>query len=322
MSKKIIPKLSYMAESNYVPIPPSEKDLQTITADFWFKVSDDFKQLEGLCFDREGKNLYLLEVFEGSIMKIDLTSMELSEVFNAAGMNPASLKIHKDGRLFVCCLGDFKKGHVFAITPNGGNFETIIPQDAGFVVDDMVFDSKGGFYFTDFVGESCNPTGGVYYVSPDFKKIRPITKNMSGPNGVALSVNEQVLWITETNGGRLHMVELEEDGVTIPPFGTCVPYHFTGSLGPDSCCIDSEDNLYIAMYNQGRVMVFNPNGFPIGQVLIPGREKGHNLRTTHPMLIPGTDDLLICTNDGPRGWGSSIFCAKGFAKAHKSFQFK
>jgi Gluconolactonase len=145
---------------------------------------------------------------------------------------------------------------------------------------------------------------------------------MSGPNGIALSVNERVLWVTETNANRLHLIELEDDGISVPPFGTCVPYRFTGYLGPDSCCIDSDDNLYVAMYNQGRVMVFNRHGFPIGQILIPGRERGHNLRTTHPMFIPGTDDLLICTNDWTQGEGSQIFCAKGFAKAHKGYQFK
>jgi len=321
MSKKNVQKLSYMAESGYVPIPPAEKDLQTVTANFWFKVSDEFKQLEGLCFDREG-NLYLLEVFGGSIMKIELATMKIREIYKAEAMNPAAIKIHKDGRLFICCLGDFKKGLVFAITPDGNNYETIVPTDAGHVVDDMVFDSKGGFYFTDFVGESCNPTGGVYYVSPDFKTITPVMKNMSGPNGIALSTNERVLWVTETNANRLHLIELEDDGLTIPPFGTCIPYRFTGYLGPDSCCIDSEDNLYVAMYNQGRVMVFNRHGFPIGQVLIPGRESGHNLRTTHPMLIPGTDDLLICTNDWTNGEGAQIFIAKGFAKAHRGFQFR
>ncbi len=172
MNKKIVQKLSYMAESRYVPIPPAEKNLQTVTADFWFKVSDDFKQLEGLCFDRES-NLYFVEVFGGAIMKLDLSTMKLTEIYQAKGMNPAALKIHKDGRLFVCCLGDFKKGFVFAITPDGKNYETIIPQEAGYVADDMVFDSKGGFYFTHFIGESFNPTGAFIMSPPPSRPLPP-----------------------------------------------------------------------------------------------------------------------------------------------------
>ena len=91
----------------------------------------------------------------------------------------------------------------------------------------------------------------------DFKSITPVIQNISVANGVALSTDERVLWVTETTTNRLHRIELEEDGVTIAPFGATIPYYFTGHEGPDSCCIDSDDNLYVAMYGQGRVLVFN-----------------------------------------------------------------
>ena len=116
----------------------------------------------------------------------------------------------------------------------------------------MVFDSKGGFYFTDFRGYSTNPLGGVYYVAPDFRTVTPIIQNISVANGIALSKDEKVLWVTETTANRLHRIALEDDGVTIQPFGATIPYYFTGHEGPDSCCIDSDDNLYVAMYGQGQ----------------------------------------------------------------------
>jgi sugar lactone lactonase YvrE len=58
---------------------------------------------------------------------------------------------------------------------------------------------------------------------------------------------------------------------------------------------DADGNLYVAMYGQGRVMVFNKNGLPIGQVLLPGRRDGHNLRSTSmafPTLVPTTFTFL------------------------------
>jgi lactonase len=302
----------------FAPIPPSEQALPTTTAKPWFKVSDSFLQLEGLCFDRAG-NLYFLEVFGGTIYKLDTATQRLSEIYRAEGQNPAAVKIHRDGRLFVCCLGDFKSGEIFSIDPDGANRRTILD---GFVADDMVFAKDGSFYFTHFIGSSCEPTGGLYHVSADFETVTPILEKMAGPNGIALSTSERMLWATETNANRLHLIELNESGTSIAPYGTSVPYHFTGFHGPDSCSIDSADNLYVAMYCQGRVMAFNRFGFPIGQILMPGRERGHHLRTTHPMMMPGTDDLLICTNDHDGGEGSWIFHAKGFATAHKGFQFQ
>ena len=85
----------------------------------------------------------------------------------------------------------------------------------------------------------------------------PVIQNISVANGIALSTDEKVLWVTETTTNRLHRIQLEDDGVTIAPFGATIPYYFTGHEGPDSVCIDSDDNLYVAMYGQGRVLVFN-----------------------------------------------------------------
>ena len=149
-------------------------------------------------------------------------------------------------------------------------------------------------------------------------------QNISVANGVALSTDERVLWVTETTTNRLHRIELEEDGVTIAPFGATIPYYFTGHEGPDSCCIDSDDNLYVAMYGQGRVLVFNKKGYPIGQILMPGRDEGKMLRSTHPQFIPGTNQLLICTNDIENNseGGSMIYTVNGFAKGHQSYQFQ
>ena len=61
-----------------------------------------------------------------------------------------------------------------------------------------------------------------------------------------------------------------------------------------------------AMYGQGRVLVLI-KGYPIGQILIPGRDEGHMLRSTHPQFIPGTNQLIICSNDIEMGGGSMLY---------------
>lgn len=88
---------------------------------------------------------------------------------------------------------DFKStGGIFAATENGDNLQDIIEDlSTAYCIDDMVFDSKGGFYFTDFRGYSTNPLGGVYYVSPDFRTVTPIIQNISVANGIALSTDEK-----------------------------------------------------------------------------------------------------------------------------------
>ena len=310
-----LPKLSYIAESPHVPMIPSETLLQTVTAVPWIKISDERKQLEGLCFDKNG-DLYFLEVFGGHIMKLEVETMIVKDIYIADNLKPAAIKIHKNGRLYVAFLGNFvDNGGIFSINPDGTDFRYEIAPDKGYVIDDLVFTKDGGYYFTQFTGYTFNPTGGVYYVSPD-NEIIQIAGNMAGANGIALSKDEGVLWVTETNN-KLNRIKLRNK-VDIPPYGAHVPYRFTGCNGPDSCCIDEDDNLYVAIAESGRCMVFNFLGYPIGQILMPGRSDGHMLISTHPYLRPNSDEVVICANDGDTGGqGSWLYRAKGFAENFK-----
>lgn len=307
------PALTYDAQTRGpAPVPPSERSLQTVVAQPWFKVSDEGLQLEGPSFDRDG-NLLFVEVFGGRVFRLT-PDQKLSTVVGESKLGSAGLAIHKDGRVFIAGLGNFKNtGSVVAVRPDGSGMQTIVPPEAGYLPDDLVFDAQGGFYFTDFQGISTNPKGGVHYVSPDLRTITPVLPYLAVPNGVALSPDGKELWVTEFSRGLLHRVELA-DATTIALFGTAIAYHFTGPA-PDSMRTDADGNLYVAMYGQGRVLVFNKNGMPIGQVLLPGREEGHNLRSTSMAIKPGTDDLYVVTNDWKGGQGSTIFHAQAFAKA-------
>ena len=297
------------------PIPFSERGLPTVTAEPFFKVSDDPLALEGPAFDRQG-NLLFVDIYGGRVMKLS-TDHLLSCIYADTHFRPAGIAIHKDGRIFVAGVGDFVRGSVIAIDPDGGNLQVVVPLSAGYVPDDLVFDNRGGFYFTDFRGSPTMPEGGVYYVSPDFGTITPVIPRMAAANGVALSQDAKVLWATEFCLGRLHRVDLTGP-VTTAHFGGSVPYHFTGR-SPDSMRTDGDGNVYVAMYHQGRIVAFNVNGIPIGQILLPGRERNQFLKSTSLAFFPGSKDLVIVSRDEVGGGGSMIFRARGLANGIRMF---
>lgn len=305
-------QFNYRPGDHFSGIPAPEHDLQTIVAEKFIKAYDESFTLEGACFDRNG-DFYFTSTMGNSILKVDMKTKELSVIFHRKNVRPAAVKFHKDGRLFACCVSNETLGGVIVMNPDGSDPEYIIK---GYSVDDMVFDAEGGFYFTHFVGNFREPWGGVYYVSPDFQKITPFCRNMCQPNGIALSRDGSILWVTEFQAQRLHRFNVKTGRA-------CIPYHFTGFAGPDSCSIDADDNLYVAMPDQGRILVFNHYGTPIGQVVTPGREQGHHLFTTHPMVRPGARELYItCRDTAPDSEGSWIFRAGSFAVGNDSaYQF-
>ncbi len=295
-----------------VPIPPSERGLQTVVAEPWFKVSHQGIVLEGPAFERNG-NLLFCDVSGQRVLRLT-PDKHLSTVVSLNDASPGGLAIHKDGRIFLAAMNISKgTGLIGAVDPDGTGMQTIVPVTAGYMPNDLVFDAQGGFYFSDFRGISTEPKGGAYYVSPDLKTITPVLPHLAMANGIALSPDGKELWITEFARNLLHRVLLAAP-TDIAAVGTAIPYHFIGPA-PDSMRADSDGNLYVAIYSQGRVLVFNRNGIPIGQILLPGRDDGHNLQSTSMAIKPGTNDLYIVTSDGNGGQGATIFHAEVFATA-------
>lgn len=307
-------ELTYRSGDKFAPVPPAEIGLQTVEAEYWFQLHN-VKTLhtEGMCFDREG-NLYCCGFYDGSVYRINPDTKEKVTVFHNDDYKPASVKIHRDGRLFICCLNKKEKGRVFSINPDGTGYRDIV---TGYSIDDLAFDPDGGFYFTELIGDVYNPVGGVYYVSPDYSTVTPFMTGMATPNGVAMSTDDSVMWITESHSGRIFRMMRTSYKTTN------VVYQCTGFYGPDSCEIDSDDNLYVAMCGQGKVLVFNYYGYPIAQILLPDRDKGWNLWCTHAAVRPGTKDLYIIACDDNGDKGSWIFKAQAFGTGDNNcFQFR
>lgn len=219
-------------------------------------------------------NLLFVDVATGRVFKLT-PERQLSIVLKENSFGASGLAVHKDGRIFIASVGDMQRGSIRAIEPNGTREQMIVAPDAGFLVNDLVFDNQGGFYFTDSRGNSADPQGGVFYVSPNVGSIHAILPGLAVGNGIAIDPAGSQIWATEHAKNRLHRVRLS-DATTVAPFGSVVTYQFTGPA-PDGARVDSEGNVYVAISGQGRVMVFNRNGLPIGQIVLPDRDKGRHL---------------------------------------------
>lgn len=321
-------KLTYRPNDQMYPIPPAEKDLPTITAEKFVDVNQSLEDppsnvLEGLDFDQNDQ-LYFVAPARGDVFRVDMKNQTVKKFVHLPDhMFPGSLKVHADGRLFVPCVGSDNGSLVAALDPESGEVMKTTATGTKHKFDDMCFDKQGGFYLSDLIGDSANPNAGIFYVEPDEKTMRPFMgTGLIGTNGIDLDPQENCLWVTEYGRNRLLHYSVVDTVAGIPPYNA--PYKFTGlgwqSLGgPDSISIDHDGNVYVAMFGQGRYLIFNKNGFPIGQILLPGREQGDMLASSHLAIRPGTKEAYMCGANLKTG-KAAIFKAEVYATSKEFYQ--
>ena len=218
-----------------------------------------FKFPEGPAFDRDG-NLFIVNVDTGIISEISPEGRV--KTFVNTGGAPNGAKFHIHGDLYVA---DRKMG-IIAVSP-AGEIRVIVDRYQGKTLNgpnDLVFDSQGNLYFTDPHGSSAeNPVGCVYRVSSD-GKITCLAEGLAFPNGLALSRDEKYLFVADTRKNRILRYVLD------PPIRSYLFSQLSGGWGPDGIAFDMAENLYVAQYGGGVVMVLDPKGELVERITVGG----------------------------------------------------
>jgi len=227
-------------------------------------------------------DLIVMEIAAGRVSRVRGGK---TSVIATPGGSPNGAAIGPDGRVYVCNSGGFNRiemddllfvdgtpddysgGRIERLDPASGAVEVLYTECDGHPLrgpNDIVFDSTGGFWFTDMgkVRERSLDRGGIYYARPDGSAIREVLFPLMSPNGIALSADEGTLYFTETFGARVWAVPLVGPGETGPIDNPLVPGRVLYSpVGPelyDSMAIDASGNLVIGTLLTGGVTVVNP----------------------------------------------------------------
>jgi gluconolactonase len=134
--------------------------------------------------------------------------------------------------------------------------------------NDIVVRSDGTIYFTDptfgnAVAQAELDFRGIFRIAPD----GGLTAERRGdtteaPNGLALSPDESLLYVTNYAADLVWVMDVAADG-TLSEARTFVP---TGD-GPDGMAVDDTGNLFVATGNG--IEVFAPEGAPWGIIPVP-----------------------------------------------------
>lgn len=230
---------------------------------------------------------------DGSIMVVEVRAGNLTkilpggakEVIAKLGGGPNGAAVGPDGAIYVCNNGGRftwvdENGFVYpghAISPDysGGSIQrfdlksgrltelyTHYKGERLISPNDIVFDSSGGFWFTDHGGASGNALeyGSLYYGQVDGSALLRARRNLLTPNGVGLAPQGDVLYFAETVTGRLWAAEILAPGKLAP--ASRGPGRVMATLPNyqvfDSLAVEASGNICVASILPGAITIVTP----------------------------------------------------------------
>jgi gluconolactonase len=247
------------------------------------RIADGFDWSEGPVWDRKQHRLLFSDVpmntvfqwQEGRGVSVFLKPSGSTGAPARGGQQGSNgLLIDRQGNLVLCQHGDRRVARL-----DGDKFTTLADRYMGKRFNspnDGVYKSNGDLYFTDppygLLGLNKDPAkeldfNGVYRISAADGTVTLLTKEMTFPNGIALSPDEKTLYVANSDPAKAiwKAFPVKEDG-TIGEgkvFADLTSSVSPAKKGlPDGMKVDASGNLFAT--GPGGVLVFAPDGTHLG----------------------------------------------------------
>lgn len=316
----------------------------TVKISSFREVANNLNFPEGPVYCPDG-SLLVVEIAAGCLSRIARDGTR--SVVAQTGGGPNGAAIGPDGAVYICNDGgfefvkigglnvamgqpaDYSGGRIERVARDGSvsvlykSFPVTLPtgsvaQQPLCSPDDLVFDSSGSFWFTDWGKARARDRDvtGVYYAKPDGSSIEEKIYPLQSPNGIGLAPKEDRLYVAESFTRRILYWELDGPGVIKRNPKTLDGSYLLTAKIPYQACLDSlaldeEGNVYVASFlphgndpgTRGGITVVSPAGEILEWIEIDIGDPdpfpsnvcfGGPNRTTMYVTLSGTGRVIAC----------------------------
>jgi len=256
-------------------------------------------------------SLLVGEIASGTIARVARDG-SIARVANCRG-GVNGMAVGPDGLIYVCNNGGLRfedfgdhigpvaladerlGGRIQRVDVETGTVDDLYTEFEGVPLvspNDMVFDDRGCFYFTD------TASGCLYYAAADGSTIVRVASDLTWPNGVGLSPDGTHVYVAETPTGQVWRFTPANPGSVIDG-GKQLLCHLEGAQF-DSLAVDSQGNVCVATLTANGVTAVAPDGQVVAEVRVPIKDPfvtnicfgGDDLRTAY-ITSAGTGRVFV-----------------------------
>ncbi len=248
------------------------------------EIASGLKFPEGPVVMADG-SVIVVEIAAGQVTRINPKGKK--HVIATTGGGPNGAAIGPDGALYVCNNGgfewhkvggllipghkpaDYSGGRIERIDLSTGKIELLYTHCDGRPLrgpNDLVFDTKGGFWFSDHAKSTHDHRewGALYYAKADGSHISTQIHQIMAPNGVGLSPDEKTVYYAETLSGRLYGAKIAKPGqlaanAGLVPGGAYIGQP-TGRKMFDSLAVQENGDVCVATLLEAGISTISPKG--------------------------------------------------------------
>jgi gluconolactonase len=229
------------------------------------KLVSGYQFTEGPVFSRLGYLLFS-DIPANRIYKY-IPGETTTEVFRENSNGANGLTFDHQGRLLTC------EGGAGRVTRTEKDGKITVLADKLNAPNDLVYAIDGCIYFTDLRrrdAPASAPPNAVYLINRN-GQVKPAATDMGRPNGVALSPNQLILYVADSERQNVRAYDIAGDG-TLSNGRTVAEMKHEQPGGPDGLKTDENGAIYVT--GHGGLWVFH-EGRRLGVIETP--EKPSNL---------------------------------------------
>ena len=257
---------------------------------YWLKLScverlaTGCRWAEGPVWVGDGRYLLWSDIPNNRILKWEEETGAVSVLRKPSGFANGNTR-DRQGRLVTCEHG----GRRVIRTEYDGSITVLADNLAGKRLNspnDVVVKSDGSVWFTDpvfgilgdYEGYRAEPEvdANVYRIDPATGRLAVAAEGVLGPNGLCFSPDETMLYVVESRGvpnRKILAYDVADGGTRLANKRVLIDAGPGGT--PDGMRCDADGNLWcgwgMGSADLDGVLVFNPDGKPIGRIALPER---------------------------------------------------